>query len=351
MKGRSLCDGGSAPSCPGRASWGLLIGAGSRWREIETGLPFAHDGRRRLVCWLGARGISVDVFRSRWYVTSVGKCYTGADAGILRVIHAVTVGGAPLVALPRGQVRCCAASDRAGRLPRPPARVRRRRPLDDLVGRSCRESPGRIGDRTSHPSGASTWLNDSGGCRALGRGIEAAGARCIRSAGRRNRETRMGWRWSRPGRLRLVMLVVGSLGAPRPISRNPGEILARRDTPVPARELRSCGSWAGTPSSPRTARRRRGLDASVRLAAATAPARLQARSRATTDQAALVRDACDGRPRTGGPFPRGRGRRSQPALPAADLHRPLPRPAAAGASDRVRPAQHLRREHVRRLLR
>ena len=59
----------------------MLIGQAPGWREIETGLPFAHDAGRRLVGWLGLAGISIGDFRSRWYVTSVGKCYPGRRPG------------------------------------------------------------------------------------------------------------------------------------------------------------------------------------------------------------------------------------------------------------------------------
>ena len=36
----------------------MLIGQAPGWREIETGLPFAHDAGRRLVGWLGLAGVT-----------------------------------------------------------------------------------------------------------------------------------------------------------------------------------------------------------------------------------------------------------------------------------------------------
>ena len=59
----------------------MLIGQAPGHREIETGLPFAHDAGRRLVGWLSTAGISVEDFRGRWYVTSVAKCYPGRKPG------------------------------------------------------------------------------------------------------------------------------------------------------------------------------------------------------------------------------------------------------------------------------
>jgi len=59
----------------------MLIGQAPGRREIETGLPFAHDAGRRLVGWLATAGISVEDFRERWYVTSVAKCYPGRRPG------------------------------------------------------------------------------------------------------------------------------------------------------------------------------------------------------------------------------------------------------------------------------
>jgi len=59
----------------------MLIGQAPGRREIETGLPFAHDAGRRLVGWLATAGIDVEDFRQRWYVTSVAKCYPGRRPG------------------------------------------------------------------------------------------------------------------------------------------------------------------------------------------------------------------------------------------------------------------------------
>jgi uracil-DNA glycosylase family 4 len=69
------CPDGTRPVLSGDGSErALLIGQAPGWREIATGLPFAHDAGKRLVGWLGLAGITVSDFRERWYVTSVGKC-------------------------------------------------------------------------------------------------------------------------------------------------------------------------------------------------------------------------------------------------------------------------------------
>ncbi|TMB53203.1 MAG: uracil-DNA glycosylase [Chloroflexi bacterium] len=76
------CEGGRPPVLSGDGSErAMLIGQAPGRREIETGLPFAHDAGRRLVGWLAMAGISVEDFRDRWYVTSVAKCYPGRRPG------------------------------------------------------------------------------------------------------------------------------------------------------------------------------------------------------------------------------------------------------------------------------
>ncbi len=141
----------------------MLIGQAPGWREIETGLPFAHDAGRRLVGWLALAGISVTDFRERWYVTSVGKCYPGRRPGasvdsppsrsevqrwapfLLEEVRLV----APQLVLLVGGLAHRLAFGAAAR-------------LDDLVGRELtwERAPGASVVALPHPSGASTWLND-----------------------------------------------------------------------------------------------------------------------------------------------------------------------------------------------
>ena len=40
----------------------MLIGQAPGWREIETGLPFAHDAGRRLVGWLALASLAAPRF-------------------------------------------------------------------------------------------------------------------------------------------------------------------------------------------------------------------------------------------------------------------------------------------------
>jgi uracil-DNA glycosylase len=158
------CEGGSAPVLSGDGSESaMLIGQAPGWREIETGLPFAHDAGRRLAGWLGHAGISLDDFRSRWYVTSVGKCYPGRRLGasvdsppsradVLRwspyLEREVELVAPRLVVLVGGLAHRHAFGAGAR--------------LDDLVGRalSWDGAPGASVIALPHPSGASTWLND-----------------------------------------------------------------------------------------------------------------------------------------------------------------------------------------------
>jgi len=176
-----LCEGGSAPVLSGDGSeLAMLIGQAPGWREIETGLPFAHDAGRRLAGWLSLAGINVDDFRSRWYVTSVGKCYPGRRPGasvdsppsraeVLRwspyLADEVRLVAPRLIALVGGLAHRHAFG--------PDAR------LDDLVGHELawEAAPGAAVICLPHPSGASTWLNDPARVELWRRGIELLAAR------------------------------------------------------------------------------------------------------------------------------------------------------------------------------
>jgi uracil-DNA glycosylase len=158
------CDGGSRPVLSGDGSErAMLIGQAPGWREIETGLPFAHDAGRRLAGWLSLAGISVEDFRQRWYVTSVGKCYPGRRPGasvdsppsrseVKRwtpyLDEEVRLVGPRLVVLVGGLAHRYAFGDA----------VR----LEELVGEELawEKTPGASVLALPHSSGASTWLND-----------------------------------------------------------------------------------------------------------------------------------------------------------------------------------------------
>jgi uracil-DNA glycosylase len=175
------CDGGAAPVLSGDGSEGaMLIGQAPGWREIETGLPFAHDAGRRLVGWLALAGISVDDFRARWYISSVGKCYPGRRAG-------ASVDSPP----PRAEVaRWSPFLDAEVRLLAPALVVLvgglahryafgSGARLDELVGRELawHGAPGASVLALPHPSGASTWLNDPARVALWRRGMELLAAR------------------------------------------------------------------------------------------------------------------------------------------------------------------------------
>lgn len=160
------CADGALPVLSGDGTeQAMLIGQAPGWREIEVGVPFAWDAGKRLCGWLAAAGISVDDFRQRWYVTSVGKCYPGRAPGASvdrppsreqtalwgpYLLREVTLVAPRLVALVGGVAHRFAFGDA----------VR----LDDLVGREL--SWAAVPDASvvclPHPSGASTWLNDAG---------------------------------------------------------------------------------------------------------------------------------------------------------------------------------------------
>jgi uracil-DNA glycosylase len=170
------CDDRARPVLSGDGSErAMLIGQAPGWREIETGLPFAWDAGKRLCGWLAAAGISVDDFRSRWYVTSIGKCYPGRAPGSsvdrppsrsevvrwtpflreeLRLVR-------PALLLLVGGLAHRFAFGEGAR-------------LDDLVGNELAwdAAPGASVLCLPHPSGASTWLNDPARVELWRAGIE-----------------------------------------------------------------------------------------------------------------------------------------------------------------------------------
>lgn len=158
------CADDAAPVLSGDGSeHAMLIGQAPGWREIETGLPFAWDAGKRLCGWMAAAGIGVDDFRSRWYVTSVVKCYPGRAPGASvdrppsrsdvlawspALREEIRLVAPRLVVLVGGVAHQFAFG----------SEIR----LDRLVGRvlSWDGAPGASVLCLPHPSGASTWLNN-----------------------------------------------------------------------------------------------------------------------------------------------------------------------------------------------
>ena len=174
--GMPRCGDGSVPVLSGDGTErAMLIGQAPGWREIATGVPFAHDAGKRLAGWLALAGVSLDDFRSRWYVTSVSKCYPGrrpgasvdsppsrADLAIWTPIleQEVRLVAPRLVLLVGGLAHRFAFG--------PQAR------LDDLVGKPLTWDLASDASVLAlpHPSGASTWLNDQGRTALWRRSIE-----------------------------------------------------------------------------------------------------------------------------------------------------------------------------------
>ena len=169
------CEGGGSPVVSGDGrERAMLIGQAPGWREIETGLPFAWDAGKRLCGWLSAAGISIQDFRERWYVTSIGKCYPGRSPGssvdrppsraeIQRwspfLLAELRLVAPQLVLLVGGTAHRFAFGERVK--------------LDELVGRQLGwdAAPGATVLCLPHPSGASTWLNDPARVELWRRGV------------------------------------------------------------------------------------------------------------------------------------------------------------------------------------
>ena len=114
---------------------------------------------------MAAAGISIDEFRERWYVTSVGKCYPGRAPGASvdrPPSRAEIARWAPTL---REELRLVEpelvllVGGTAHRFAFGPAAR-----LDELVGRALAwdAAPNASVLCLPHPSGASTWLNDVG---------------------------------------------------------------------------------------------------------------------------------------------------------------------------------------------
>jgi uracil-DNA glycosylase len=160
-----LCADGAHPVLSGDGTErAMLIGQAPGWREIATGVPFAHDAGKRLAGWLAMAGVTLEDFRRRWYVTSVGKCYPGRRPGASvdsPPSRAELARWAPILneelRLLRPQLVLLVGALAHRHAFGPAAR------LDDLVGRELgwELAPGASVVALPHPSGASTWLNDA----------------------------------------------------------------------------------------------------------------------------------------------------------------------------------------------
>jgi len=170
------CADGSAPVLSGDGTErAMLIGQAPGWREIATSMPFAHDAGKRLAGWLALGGVTLEDFRSRWYVTSVSKCYPGRRPGASvdsppsstdLAIWAPILEQEVRLLVPRVVLLVGGLAHRFAF--GPSAR------LDDLVGRplTWQLVPDASVLALPHPSGASTWLNDASRATLWRRSIE-----------------------------------------------------------------------------------------------------------------------------------------------------------------------------------
>jgi uracil-DNA glycosylase len=151
----------------------MLVGQAPGPREVVAGRPFAFTAGKRLFAWFAARGVPEEQFRSRVHIAAVIRCFPGKDkTGGDRVPDEAEI------------ARCGRHLDREIRILRPQlviavgALAARQfvgtAKLGEIVGRIHRVArAGRTFDTVvlPHPSGRSTWMNNSRNTALLERSL------------------------------------------------------------------------------------------------------------------------------------------------------------------------------------
>lgn len=159
---------------PARRPRVMLVGQAPGKTEIETQRPFAGRAGKTLFRWLERAGVDEATARERIYIAAVTRCYPGPSPS----------GRGDRVPSPREQALCAHWLDAELALIRPTVvvpvgrlaitRFMGTRPLDQLIGSEqvVRHAGGEsIAIPLPHPSGASSWIHESGHTALLDRAL------------------------------------------------------------------------------------------------------------------------------------------------------------------------------------
>ena len=157
----------------------VLVGQAPGAIERTSGRPFSGRAGRTLFSWLARAGLDEDTARERIYIAAITRCYPGPSPG----------GRGDRVPGPVERAACADWLDEELRIIRPALiipvgrlaldRFLGPRPLDELVGGRWRiRHPGgeSVCVPLPHPSGASSWIHESGHRALLERAIRRLGA-------------------------------------------------------------------------------------------------------------------------------------------------------------------------------
>ena len=170
-----------------RAPRAMLVGQAPGQTETMGGKPFAGRAGRTLFRWLERAGLDEATARDIIYISAITRCYPGPHPA----------GRGDRVPSPAERARCADWLDDELRIIRPAVLVPVGRlaidrfigpgPLDAVVGRE-HEITGEWGRAVAiplpHPSGASSWVHQSGNRALLERALDLLGARLGTAGGR-----------------------------------------------------------------------------------------------------------------------------------------------------------------------
>jgi len=172
-----------------RAPRAMLVGQAPGQTETTGGKPFAGRAGRTLFRWLERAGLDEPTARELLYIAAITRCYPGPHPA----------GRGDRVPSPAERARCADWLDDELRIIRPALvvpvgrlaidRFLGPRPLDAVVGREhaieC-EWGRAMAIPLPHPSGASSWVHQSGNRVLLERALDLLGARLGTTSGARS---------------------------------------------------------------------------------------------------------------------------------------------------------------------
>jgi len=172
-----------------RAPRAMLVGQAPGQTETTGGKPFAGRAGRTLFRWLERAGLDEPTARELLYIAAITRCYPGPHPA----------GRGDRVPSPAERARCADWLDDELRIIRPALvvpvgrlaidRFLGPRPLDAVVGREhaieC-EWGRAMAIPLPHPSGASSWVHQSGNRVLLERALDLLRARLETTSGARS---------------------------------------------------------------------------------------------------------------------------------------------------------------------